>query len=841
MARLSSGKRINSASDDAAGVAISSRLTSNIRGTDQAIRNALDGQALIDTAEGAHKEIENILQRMREIAVQAANDTNNQQDRDNLQAEIEALTSEVDRIAKSTSWAGKDMLDGSFEDKVLQVGASTSSADQVKISIKATGKDELFPPTTTSVRTEATVVTATADSPEMTTTVTQKRVTTGFFSESGEVATSAHPGENNTDDIVLRYNHPDYAGSPHSISFLTDTTDGADSIIEIQGFEYTVTAGTAAEKTANLVEQLQADNVSITTTADPIDATLTLIGVPADVLSDYAEAFGTDSFEVFANPLSADGEGTDGINLTATTEAPSLLDDYVKPPSGSAITTTVTTIEETGPKLGTPTLVGPEFQVIGERITTLNDGGFLITEYSASGQSISGKRYDGEGVAVGTEFQINSTPVTGGMGTAISTLANGDILATWTSRWEQGGSGSAIFGQRFDSTGGLLGDEFQINTYNDDWQSGSVIADLNDGGFIVTWYSRPGQDGSGAGIFGQRYDNGGNATGAEFQINTTTSGDQYYPEVTGLSDGGYVVTWTSPDSSSIGIFGQRYRSDGTVIGGEFQINSYTGGIQAYPSVTDLQAGGFLVTWSSEEQDSDAFGIFAQRFDENGAFEGTEFQVNTTVQFNQINSSVTKLNDGGFLITWSSEEQGGSYDVYGQRYDGGGNAVGSEFLINTNTQGFQYLQASTTLVNGDSVVVWSSSNNEAFAQILEFPSDLTGGGDSTTSITNTSDVVFMDVSSRNNALIAIGKSDTSLAIVNTERASLGAISNRLNHTVNNLTNISANLSAAQGSIEDADFAKETTDLAKNQILQQASTAMLAQANASKQNVLSLLQG
>ena len=99
MARLSSGNRINSASDDAAGVAIASRLTADIRGTDQAIRNALDGQALLDTAEGAHKEIENILQRMREVSVQAANDTNNQQDRDNLQAELNALSAEIDRIA----------------------------------------------------------------------------------------------------------------------------------------------------------------------------------------------------------------------------------------------------------------------------------------------------------------------------------------------------------------------------------------------------------------------------------------------------------------------------------------------------------------------------------------------------------------------------------------------------------------------------------------------------------------------------------------------------------------------------------------------------------------------
>ena len=84
-------------------------------------------------------------------------------------------------------------------------------------------------------------------------------------------------------------------------------------------------------------------------------------------------------------------------------------------------------------------------------------------------------------------------------------------------------------------------------------------------------------------------------------------------------------------------------------------------------------------------------------------------------------------------------------------------------------------------------------------------------------------------------------DAAIQEVNVQRSELGAVSNRLNHTVNNLTNISSNLSAAKGGIEDADFALETTNLAKNQILQQASTAMLAQANASKQNVLSLLQG
>ena len=92
-----------------------------------------------------------------------------------------------------------------------------------------------------------------------------------------------------------------------------------------------------------------------------------------------------------------------------------------------------------------------------------------------------------------------------------------------------------------------------------------------------------------------------------------------------------------------------------------------------------------------------------------------------------------------------------------------------------------------------------------------------------------------------ARLAVANIDAAIKSVNTQRSELGAVSNRLSHTVNNLTNISANLSAAKGGIEDADFAVETTELAKNQILQQASTAMLAQANAAKQNVLSLLQG
>ena len=142
MKRLSTGKRINAASDDAAGVAIASRLTAEINGTKQAIRNALDGQTLIDTVEGAHKEVENILQRMREIALQNANDTNNSDDRFNLGKEMDALVNEVDRIAHVTTWAGNSVMDGNGADSStktfsLHVGTSTGDKNQINVAVKS--------------------------------------------------------------------------------------------------------------------------------------------------------------------------------------------------------------------------------------------------------------------------------------------------------------------------------------------------------------------------------------------------------------------------------------------------------------------------------------------------------------------------------------------------------------------------------------------------------------------------------------------------------------------------------------------------------------------------------
>ncbi|MER2178309.1 MAG: flagellin [Stenotrophomonas maltophilia] len=136
--RLSSGSRINSAKDDAAGLAISERFGTQIRGTDVAIRNANDGISLAQVAEGSLSEIGNNLQRVRELAVQASNATNSASDRKALQAEVTQLVSEIDRVAKQSEFNGTKLLDGSFSSQLFQVGANAGQAIAIDKVVDAT-------------------------------------------------------------------------------------------------------------------------------------------------------------------------------------------------------------------------------------------------------------------------------------------------------------------------------------------------------------------------------------------------------------------------------------------------------------------------------------------------------------------------------------------------------------------------------------------------------------------------------------------------------------------------------------------------------------------------------
>ncbi len=132
--KLASGFRVNRAADDAAGLAISEKMRSQVRGLDRASTNAQDGISVVQTAEGALNEVHSILQRMNELATQAANDTNTSMDRSKIQLEINQLGSEIDRISSTTQFNTMDLLDGSFTKKNLQVGSLAGQKIELSIS-----------------------------------------------------------------------------------------------------------------------------------------------------------------------------------------------------------------------------------------------------------------------------------------------------------------------------------------------------------------------------------------------------------------------------------------------------------------------------------------------------------------------------------------------------------------------------------------------------------------------------------------------------------------------------------------------------------------------------------
>src|SRR5262249_39767672 len=143
-----------------------------------------------------------------------------------------------------------------------------------------------------------------------------------------------------------------------------------------------------------------------------------------------------------------------------------------------------------------------------------------------------------------------------------------------------------------------------------------------DGTFVVAWN---GEDGSDYGVIARRYDSGGQTVGTEFQVKTYTTGPQYIPSAAMAADGAFIFAWMSQpreDGSGQGVFAQRYDSAGQAAGTEFRVNSYTTGNQYMPSVAAADDGTFVVVWSSAGQDGSGMGVFGQRYDSGGQVAGT---------------------------------------------------------------------------------------------------------------------------------------------------------------------------------------------------------------------------
>ena len=329
-----------------------------------------------------------------------------------------------------------------------------------------------------------------------------------------------------------------------------------------------------------------------------------------------------------------------------------------------------------------------------------------------SGSGIFAQIFSNLGHKVGEEFQVNTYIQNYQRLPSVAGLENGGFVVSWES-YEQDGSGSGIYAQIFDGDGLKVGDEFRVNTYIEDWQNNPSICSLNNGGFVISWESMN-QDGSSAGIYMQIFAKNGTRAGDEYQVNTYTTNWQSYPSVSNLSNGGFIISWTSneQDGSATGIFAQLFDEDGSKVGDEFQVNSYIEIWQEHPDVYGLSNDRFLISWESDPGDGSRSDIYAQIFKNDGSRIGEQFRVNTYLEKFQFASHICELDNIGFAICWGSDEQDGDLTgIYTQMYDYNGKKIGEEFQVNTYTSGFQSVSSISSATDSSFIICWVSEDSQ----------------------------------------------------------------------------------------------------------------------------------
>jgi len=271
------------------------------------------------------------------------------------------------------------------------------------------------------------------------------------------------------------------------------------------------------------------------------------------------------------------------------------------------------------------------------------------------------QRYSTEGQPLGGEFQANVTTLGYQQNPTVAYLSGGNFVVVWDGKGT--GDVSGVFGRMYDSNGTALGSEFLINTTTAYQQQNPAVAALPDGGFLAAWDSAGDSDGSATGIFAQRFDASGAHVGGEFLVNTTTASFQQYPAIGVAPDGKFVVAWQSnlQDGSGYGIYAQRYTAAGAKLGGEFAVNTFTDNDQLYPSVACNDHGGFAISFNGKGSTDNA-GVYIREFGPDGTALASESLVNATTASAQQDASVAAAGSG-YVVAWSGSGIGDSDGVF----------------------------------------------------------------------------------------------------------------------------------------------------------------------------------
>ena len=305
----------------------------------------------------------------------------------------------------------------------------------------------------------------------------------------------------------------------------------------------------------------------------------------------------------------------------------------------------------------------------------------------------------------GSEFRVNTVTSNLQLAPAVARNAAGQSVVVWQS-FAQDGAGFGVYAQLYSAAGAPAGGEFRVNTTTAGHQSAPAVAIDSIGNFVVAWQTEN-QDGSGLSVYARRFNAQGQPLGGEFRVNTATQGDQSLPTIAMTPAGAFIIAWESAgqDGSGKGVYAQRFAADGSPAGAEFRVNTFTAGDQ-FDAATTAADGSFTVVWTSVNQDGSGEGIYAQRFSADGSPAGGEFRVNSTTSSTQNSPVIAADADGDLVIAWSSSANAPQPGIFAQRFDAQGRRVGGEFRVSESIPATQPTLAIDS--GGDFAIAWSGS-------------------------------------------------------------------------------------------------------------------------------------
>lgn len=679
MERLSTGLRINSAKDDAAGLAIASRMTSQVKGLNQAIRNANDGVSLMQTAGGAMTEVSNMLQRMRELAVQSATSTNTDADRATLNAEVQQLVAEMDGIARNTSFNNKSLLDGTFGNQNLQIGSEAGQTLSVSMS---------------NLRTNSIGVGVS----------TALSASGGFGANTAALETAR---DLSSGDLVI---NGVSVGATADVDDSLSVNAKSSSAIAVVAAINRVSDSTGVQAT---VGTTILEGTSMTAAA--LTGTVTINGVTTASITTTADAGASRALVTAA------------VNLVSSQSGVRAVD--------------------TGSNTGGIQFIADDGRNITVALATLTAAATGATEGVQSG-SYSLQSRTGDNITISSTAVASTALAKSGL--SAGTFGSG--TATLTSATRATGDAAPAAG----TTGLLALGDLSIN--------GSSIA---------------------------------GAVSTDDTASDTTA------------------TSSTKAASAIATAAAINKS------------SETTGVTATANANVIVGTAYTATTSAN--------MFVNGVDV-GASTTADTRETLVVKINAFSGQTGVVaSDNGTGLTYTAAD-GRNISLGATGGLAAGMGVTTTNLATTATTATlaSTTYGSITLSSDSGFTVDRATNAKASLNALGFSAGSYGAGESGGQIANVS------IATEAGSISAISTIDAALSTVSAAQGKLGAIENRLDYTINNLSSMVSNASASRSRIQDADYAKETTELARTQIIAQAGTAMLAQANQVKQTVLSLLK-